>query len=395
MAEPSTAETLRVSTPGRICLFGEHQDYLHLPVIAAAISLRITINKDSHAVRHGRIVSASTPDRPRNDPPQADGVTDDVGTVRIRMPDVNSEDSFSLGKNSEPIPYVHDRDYLRSAVNILKRKGYTFPHGFDCTVHGEIPIGGGVSSSSAFVVAWIGFLAWASDRNENLSADLCAQYAVEAEVNEFSEPGGMMDQYASALGGLLAMDFHPGFAAERLSAKLGAFVLGESGEPKNTTFVLANVKNRVLDIVKQLTARDPNFSLHTATPESIQSKKGELDAASFALLEGTVKNHFITREARELCRTSAVNNLRLGKLLLDHQQVLRDVLHISTPKIDRMLDAAMTAGALGGKITGSGGGGCMFAYAPEHTEEVAEAITRAGGRAYVVRVSEGLRVETR
>jgi len=55
----------------------------------------------------------------------------------------------------------------------------------------------------------------------------------------------------------------------------------------------------------------------------------------------------------------------------------------------------MTAGALGGKITGSGGGGCMFAYAPEHTEEVAEAITRAGGRAYVVRVSEGLRVETR
>ena len=34
---------LRVSAPGRICLFGEHQDYLGLPVITAAINLRISI----------------------------------------------------------------------------------------------------------------------------------------------------------------------------------------------------------------------------------------------------------------------------------------------------------------------------------------------------------------
>jgi galactokinase len=35
-----------ISTPGRICLFGEHQDYLGLPVIAMAISLRATIRGD-------------------------------------------------------------------------------------------------------------------------------------------------------------------------------------------------------------------------------------------------------------------------------------------------------------------------------------------------------------
>ncbi|MBT7422666.1 MAG: galactokinase family protein, partial [Candidatus Marinimicrobia bacterium] len=34
---------MEVTTPGRICLFGEHQDYLGLPVIAMAISLRISI----------------------------------------------------------------------------------------------------------------------------------------------------------------------------------------------------------------------------------------------------------------------------------------------------------------------------------------------------------------
>ena len=34
---------MKITTPGRICLFGEHQDYLGLPVIALAISLRSTI----------------------------------------------------------------------------------------------------------------------------------------------------------------------------------------------------------------------------------------------------------------------------------------------------------------------------------------------------------------
>ncbi|MFC1564948.1 galactokinase family protein, partial [candidate division KSB1 bacterium] len=37
-------EKLIVSAPGRICLFGEHQDYLGLPVIAAAIGLRISVS---------------------------------------------------------------------------------------------------------------------------------------------------------------------------------------------------------------------------------------------------------------------------------------------------------------------------------------------------------------
>lgn len=54
-----------------------------------------------------------------------------------------------------------------------------------------------------------------------------------------------------------------------------------------------------------------------------------------------------------------------------------------------MLDAALMTGALGGKINGSGGGGCMFAYAPAQPEAVAEAIERVGGRAYVVTVDRG------
>ena len=69
--------------------------------------------------------------------------------------------------------------------------------------------------------------------------------------------------------------------------------------------------------------------------------------------------------------------------------ILRDTLGVSTDKIETMLEAAIGAGAHGGKINGSGGGGCMFVYAPESAEEVAAAIERAGGKAYIVHVDKG------
>jgi galactokinase len=54
-----------------------------------------------------------------------------------------------------------------------------------------------------------------------------------------------------------------------------------------------------------------------------------------------------------------------------------------------MLDAAMSAGALGGKINGSGGGGCMFVYAPNDPKKVAEAIEKVGGKSYLIRIDDG------
>jgi galactokinase len=121
--------------------------------------------------------------------------------------------------------------------------------------------------------------------------------------------------------------------------------------------------------------------------------KRELTDDQAVLFEGTILNHEITQEARRLLQVKPLDHTRLGALLTKHQTVLRDVQRTSTPKIDRMLDAALHVGAYGGKINGSGGGGCMFVYAPEHTEQVAEAIERAGGRAYAVTVDEGTRNE--
>jgi galactokinase len=354
--------TLRVSTPGRVCLFGEHQDYLDLPVVPCAISLRVGME------------GTKRPDQ----------------LAVLDLPDIGRRESFSL---ASPLRYEQDRDYLRSSVNVMLRHGYTFACGVECTVHGDIPINSGTSSSSALIVTWIAFLARMSDQGKNLEPKELAKLAHEAEVLEFGEPGGMMDHYSTAYGGVLAIDFHPEIVVERIGVTPGAFVLGDSQEPKDTTTILARVKFGVLDICRKVSETRQGFSLHTAKHEDIDQMSGFLSADQLQLLHGTLRNRDFTREARLLLARHPLDHRMLGSLLTAHHAVLRDVQQISTPKIERMMNAAIRAGAYGGKINGSGGGGCMFAYAPEEPERVAVAIEKEGGSAFVVRVDEGARVD--
>jgi galactokinase len=58
-----------------------------------------------------------------------------------------------------------------------------------------------------------------------------------------------------------------------------------------------------------------------------------------------------------------------------------------------MISSALDAGAFGAKINGSGGGGCMFAYAPRDPEKVAAAIEKAGGQSFIVHIDEGVKRE--
>jgi galactokinase len=357
-----TNTPLRVSTPGRICLFGEHQDYLQLPVIPCAISLRISI--EGH---------------PRSD----------QGVV-LDLPDVGGREEFSL---AGPLAYGRERDYFRSTVNVLRRSGYTFSHGVECVVRGNIPINSGTSSSSALIVSWVKFLGLMSDQGTDIQPPDLARLAHAAEVLEFNEPGGMMDHFSTAYGGVTAIDFHPKPAVQRLPSIPGAFVLGDSGEPKDTVGILARVKNGVLRIVRQLSARAGAFSLQSVSRVEAEELVKDLPRDEQLLLLGTIDNRDMTWRARALLGGLSPDHRLIGSLLNEHQAVLRDVLKISTRKIDRMLASAIGAGAYGGKINGSGGGGCMFVYAPEDPERVARAIEQEGGQSYVVRVDEGTRRE--
>ena len=117
----------QVSAPGRICLFGEHSDYLGLPVMTMAIDLRMKIS--------------ATPRRDKK--------------FRILMPDIGEEDAFVP---SRALKYQKPRDYLRAGVNVLKRRGFQFQKGFDFEIRSDIPVNAGASSSSALVIAWLKML---------------------------------------------------------------------------------------------------------------------------------------------------------------------------------------------------------------------------------------------
>lgn len=350
------------SAPGRICLFGEHQDYLGLPVIAAAISLRISV----------------------------EGETTNERFVNISLPDIDAEESFSLDGE---IRYEKERDYFKSCINILQRNGFTFSKGINCSVKGEIPINAGASSSSALVVGWINFLVEASDQNKSLTNTEIAELAYKAEVLEFSEPGGMMDHYSTALGGVIYLESFPSIKVQKIKPLPGVFVLGNSGEPKDTKTILKRVKFQVLDIVKALGKKYSDFSLPECKIEEIEKYSRELNNDQRKLLAATIKNRDITRQAKKLFGASEVDRNKVSILINQHQAILRESLNISTIKIDKMIDAALNAGALGAKINGSGGGGCMFAYAPEYYEEVSRAIEKAGGKSYIINIDSGVRLK--
>lgn len=344
-----------VSTPGRICLFGEHQDYLGLPVIAAAISKRIQIEGDFR----------------------------DDTTVHFSLPDVGAEETFEL---NYPLVYTKERDYFKSVLNVLHRKGHHLNKGLELTVSGNIPINSGTSSSSALLVSWVNFL------NEmyglGYTPKQVGEITYEAEVLEFSEPGGMMDQYSTAVGNVIYLASVPEINIETYARELGTFVLGDSMEPKDTLGILSHVKFGMLGGMKKIQAKYPAFDL--ATEKDPAKYRELLTEDEWVLLQANISDRDLLLEAKAMFEGKIEwSDEKLGSLLNEHQVNLREHKRISTPKINRMIQAALEAGALGGKINGSGGGGCMFAYAPKNPEKVVEAINKEGGKAYIITVDKG------
>lgn len=344
-----------VSTPGRICLFGEHQDYLGLPVIAAAISKRI----------------------------QIEGHFREDKTVHFSLPDVGLEETFTL---DYPLVYTKERDYFKSVLNVLHRKGHRLNKGLELMVSGNIPINSGTSSSSALLVSWVNFLNQIYELG--YSSKQIGEITYEAEVLEFSEPGGMMDQYSTAVGNVIYLASEPEIHIETYARELGFFVLGDSQEPKDTLGILSHVKFGMIGGMKKIQAKYPDFDLAS---ENDPAKYQELlSDDEWVLLQANISDRDLLLEAKAMFEGKMEwSDEKLGSLLNEHQVNLREHKRISTPKINSMIEAALEAGALGGKINGSGGGGCMFAYAPNDPEKVVAAIEKVGGKAYIIIVDKG------
>ena len=354
---------IKIVAPARICLFGDHQDYLGLPVIACAIDRNITLTANPNTDK----------------------------SFNITLPDINSNRTFSIYEEFEDlIP----RDYFASALRVVKRYGCIPTTGYDIHISGSIPINAGVSSSSALVVAWVHFLLRAFGSHHRITSPLIAKLAFEAEVTEHNEPGGKMDQYTSSLGNILYIETGDPFDYRTLGYTFEGLILSNSGVSKSTIDVLSNTKNMTMQSVQCVAKKVPEFNLKDVQINNMDQYIDLIPKMLQPYFIAAIENHSITQEALVEFSKTELDPVKIGHLMSKHHEILRDILKITVPKIDSMIDSVMAAGALGAKIVGSGGGGCIVVLStPERKKSIIEELQRIGATSsYPVSVSKGTHV---
>ncbi|GAP08786.1 MAG TPA: GHMP kinase [Anaerolinea thermolimosa] len=213
--------------------------------------------------------------------------------------------------------------------------------GVEITTMGDIPsAGSGLGSSSAVTAGAL--LAMYTYLGETVTAEQLAREACQIEIERLQKPIGVQDQYAIAYGGLRFFEFRP------------------DGQVIGTRIPIS------ADLKRQL---DENFLLfYTGVGRQADSILTEQKANIQDRLQ-------VLREMREMA-CLARKELEHGNLdaigsMLDQAWKLKKKLasRISNGEIDALYDTARKAGALGGKITGAGGGGFLLLYCPRERQD--------------------------
>jgi len=347
---------IECSVPARVCFFGDHQDYLDLPVIAG------TINRFIHL--------KASPNNSKK--------------FNIYLPDIDQNRVIDL---NQKIIKVSADDYFLSSIKVLEKKGAQFLQGYDITITGNIPVNAGLSSSSALVVAWIRFLIQAQAEPKSYTDLEVGQLTYAAEVLFFDQPGGLMDQYTIAQGGLLYIDTKT-TECTSLKGNLGTLVVAESGLAKQTLSVLKKGRIYGQKAIQAIQKKHPEFVMQSAVLEDYERYKEEVPEAYLPYWYAAVYNYDLTLKAKNALQNGG-NIEQLGEWMNSHQRILEQQIQNTPKPMQHMMENAHKAGALGAKIIGSGGGGCMVAMvSPQNKSKVIEAFLSAGAKdAYEVKLT--------
>lgn len=349
--------------PGRTCLFGDHQDYLGLPIIACVINRHITLKATKNNSDY----------------------------FFIDKPNVGIKRKIHI---NEEIILPEKADFLLSSLRVLKRYQCIPTCGYDITINGTIPINAGISSSSAVIVAWIQFLVKAFGSYELLAPEKIAQIAFESEVLEYQFSGGKMDQFSIALGNIIYLETGKDFSFEVLNLSLDGLIIAESGVKKDTIGLLKTLKENSWKAIHKVEKHVPNFNINEAKIENLKDYLVCLPNELKPYFEAALGNFEVTKKALLEFKKEVLDLEKIGVLMNQHHHYLKNLLKITVPKIDKMIDAAINAGALGAKIVGSGGGGSIVVLSDKKNEQqILDAILAAGAKdAYAVAVDKGANV---
>lgn len=349
--------------PGRVCLFGDHQDYLELPIIACAIN------------RYMQLIAKEN----------------ETSFLHVKKIDTNEEIIVDI---EDEVVGFKEQNCLLRALKVLRRYGCYPNKGYDIVITGNIPTNAGLSSSSALVVVWINFLLEAFGSNHSLTSEYLSKIAYETEVLEFGLSGGKMDQFSIGLGNIIYLETGDDFFYEQIHKSIGGVIVAESGIPKNTINLLKELKENFWLSIQKVKEFDESFKIENVKLESMEMYLNLLPDSLKLYLEAAIRNYYITQSALREFKKSHLNYKRIGKLMNEHHRVLRDLLKVTEPKIDNMIDSALNAGAYGAKIVGSRGGASIVVIAPEGKEQmIINSIIKSGAKdAYSVDVDSGARI---
>ncbi|MFQ6073639.1 MAG: mevalonate kinase [Candidatus Bathyarchaeia archaeon] len=229
--------------------------------------------------------------------------------------------------------------------------------GVNVEISSSIPVAVGLGSSAA--VAASVAAAVSGLLRKTLSQKDIFQLAYEAERLVHGTPSGI-DPAISTYGGTLVFRRDRGFQPLHVETDM-PLVIGNTGVQRSTGELVTSVRKR----------RDR----YPTIMEPVIKAGGE-----------------VTQRAVEALKRG--DFAALGELMNINQALLSAV-GVSNEALERLIHAARNAGALGAKLTGGGGGGCMIALASrDKLRRIAEAIEKAGGAAFTaLKTDEGVRIE--
>ncbi len=338
-----------VRAPGRVNLIGEHTDYNDGFVFPAAIE------------RDVLIACSLRPD----------------SQVRACALNFNQSSTFDLNDIQHATEGREKwSNYLRAMASILKSDGFGVA-GMNCVIVGDVPLGSGLSSSAAMLVAC--GLAFASIQNREIDGKRLALLAQRAEREFVGVNVGIMDQFISALGqkdhALLIDTRSLEYEAVPLPKSGVSIVIADTNKKRGLVDSEYNTRRaeceRAVEILKEFL---PGITaLRDVSPEQFEQFADRLP-------EVTRKRarHVITEDARTLEGVAALKAgdiARFGELMNASHESLKNDYEVSCAELDAMVGAARSIpGVFGARMTGAGFGGCTVSLVKD--EAVADFLDR-------------------
>jgi len=316
--------------PGRVNLIGEHTDYNDGFVMPAAVAFSTYVAIGARTDRRLVVHSEEFPD------------------------------SFDFDLDRLPDKRTHTWcDYVLGVATVLQRSGHKL-QGANLLVHGEVPIGAGLSSSAAIEVA--SALALLSLTQTQVPLPEIAQLCRQAENTFVGARVGIMDQFVSCMGKAghaLQLDCRSlDFTFAPIPAGLEFVVCNTMVKHDLATGAYNQRREECEEGVRYFSRWKGGIrALRDVSIELLDHHKGDIPPTIWKRCAHVIHENQRTLDA---ARFLAENNVRrVGELMHDSHYSLRDLYEVSCSELDIMVEAAEgLPGFCGGRMTGGGFGGC-------------------------------------